>query len=225
MWGRPVCRPNFFDIMNIKNIVFDFGNVIRLYDTDEMLNCFSLSDIEKEIFNEKIFNSPKWADCDRGYGYKDVVFAEEVEEFSENLKNVFYSLVARYDFEIKFMHENAGICELISKLKDRGYCIYLLSNIGLGFHVFRRELPIFRLFDGVLPSCDYGIIKPDKRIFQVLFDKFSLKPEECLFIDDNPTNIKSSIDCNMNAICYNALNESVKELEEYLREKGINIGC
>lgn len=217
--------PRFFDIMCIKNIVFDFGNVIRLYDTDEMLNRFSLSDSEKDIFNEKIFNSPKWTDCDRGYGYKDVVFAEEVGEFSENLRNVFYSLVARYDFEIKFMNENSGIYNLISELKNRGYHVYLLSNIGLGFHVFYREMPIFRLFDGVLPSCDYGVTKPDKRIFQVLFDKFSLKPEECLFVDDNPSNIKSSIDCNMDAICYNALNESIKVLEEHFREKGINIGC
>lgn len=211
--------------MDIKNIVFDFGNVIRIYDTDAMLDRFSLSENEKSIFNEKIFNSPKWLNCDKGYGYRDVVFSKEVGEMPEKLKSVFYALVARYDFELEFMTENDGIFNLISELKENGYSVYLLSNIGLNFHVLCNKIPVFKLFDGFLPSCDYGVAKPDKRIYEALFGKFSLVPAQCLFIDDNVNNVKSSIECGMDAVCYNASNESIDILRKRLCEKGINIGC
>lgn len=209
--------------MAIKNIVFDFGNVIRKYDVEYMLSCFSLDEEEKRLFREKIFDSPLWANSDRGFGYRDVIFADTVSELPCRLRQIFYSLVAGYDFELKFMPEVEGIYEIISLLKSKGYGIYLLSNIGLNIHCIKNKLPVFRFFDGFLTSCDYGLLKPEKGIYEALFDRFGLLPEECLFIDDSPLNVEGSRACSMDAILFNAIDESAEALINKLREKGISI--
>lgn len=208
--------------MSIKNIVFDFGNVIMRYDPDEMLNRFSLTESEKKLFKEKIFDDPKWKDSDRGYGYREILFYDTVKELPERLRRVFYALVARYDFEEKFMTYNEGIDELISSLKNNGYKIYLLSNIGLGFHVFNIRIPVFGLFDGKFATCDYGLIKPQKEVFEAFFERFELCPEECIFIDDSIENVNAGIDAGMTAFTYNAVNENTDSLREKLKIRGIN---
>ena len=37
-------------------------------------------------------------------------------------------------------------------------------------------------------SGDEGVIKPDPRIFRVLLERYRIRPEEAVFIDDNPAN-------------------------------------
>lgn len=210
--------------MAVKNIVFDFGNVIMKYDVDAMLDRFSLSSEEKEFFKEKIFSDEKWRDGDRGYGFRDVLFAETVNEFPVKLRQVFYNLVARYDFELRFMDYNNGIENLISELKQNGYRIYLLSNIGLNFHYFKNKVNVFSLFDGFFASCDYGVLKPEKAVYEEFFRKFLLAPSECLFIDDSIENVNSSRESGMDAFMYNAIFEDVSVLRSRLQDKGILIG-
>ena len=48
------------------------------------------------------------------------------------------------------------------------------------------------LFDGGVASCEVKINKPDPRIYQALLDKYQLKTDECIFIDDRADNIKAA---------------------------------
>lgn len=212
-----------FLLMKTKNIVFDFGNVIAKYDVEAMLDGFSLTEEEKTVFKKKVFDDPKWKDCDRGFGYRDTVFYETQKELPERLRRVFYGLTARYDFEARFMPFNEGIDDVIKELKDNGYKLYLLSNIGLNFHIFNMKMPVFRLFDGLFPSCDYGVIKPEKEVYEAFFRRFFLIPDECLFIDDSPENVDASIKAGMPAVIYNAMTENTASLRKKLYENGIVI--
>lgn len=191
------------------------------YDVDEMLGLFKLSEDDKLMFRSLIFDSPLWKDGDRGYCNRDVIFGEALKKLPEHLREVFYSLVARYDFETEFMPFNEGIDELIKELKNSGYKLYLLSNIGLNFHIMSLKIPVFGIFDGLFPSCDYGVIKPEKKIYELFFERFSLIPEECLFIDDSPENVNASINAGMPAVLYNALYEDADSLKRKLVEREI----
>lgn len=208
--------------MSIKNIVFDFGNVIGIYDPERILERFSLTREEKELFIKEIFEDPLWKEADRGCSYRDVLFYERVKELPERLRSVFFSSVARYDFEDSFMPQKDGIEELISELKNKGYGIYLLSNIGLGFHVLQLKRSVFRLFDGKFATCDCGLLKPEKEVYEAFFEKFSLTAQECLFVDDSAENVKAGINAGMSAFTYNALYEDISCLRKSLREYGIN---
>lgn len=208
--------------MSVKNIVFDFGNVIGIYDPERILERFSLTREEKELFIKEIFEAPLWKAADRGCSYRDVLFYEKIKELPERLRNVFFSLVARYDFEAAFMPQADGIEELIRELKSEGYGIYLLSNIGLGFHVLRLKRSVFSFFDGTFATCDCGLLKPEKEVYEAFFERFSLTPSECLFIDDSTENVKAGINAGMSAFTYNALYEDIACLRKRLREYGIN---
>lgn len=209
--------------MKTENIVFDIGNVLMKYDPFAMLERFSLTAEEKQLFIEKIFHSPLWLDADRGCGYRDVLFYEEVKKLPLNLRSVFYALCAKYDFESGNMPVNEGVEDLLCELKNNGYKLYIISNMGLNFHVFSIKMPLFSYFDGTVVSCDHSVIKPDRKIFDIFFDKFSLDPASCLFIDDTCVNVEASEKAGMPAICYNALKQNVCELRELLAERGVRI--
>lgn len=45
------------------------------------------------------------------------------------------------------------------------------------------------LFDGGVASCEVKVNKPDPRIYQALLDKYRLRADECIFIDDRAENL------------------------------------
>ena len=63
-------------------------------------------------------------------------------------------------------------------------------------------IPATDCFDGMLFSAEVKCIKPQKEMYQHLFDRFGLKPEECFFIDDLPSNIEGGRACGMDGYCF-----------------------
>jgi putative hydrolase of the HAD superfamily len=50
----------------------------------------------------------------------------------------------------------------------------------------------FKYFDGGVISAEAKASKPDKKIYEILSEKYNLVPEECLFIDDLEVNVKAA---------------------------------
>ena len=50
----------------IKNIVFDLGNVILRYDPEAMLLRYTSDPQEIDLCVKTVFGSPQWQACDRG---------------------------------------------------------------------------------------------------------------------------------------------------------------
>lgn len=57
-------------------------------------------------------------------------------------------------------------------------------------------------------------MKPDEEIFHRLFQKFSLKPAECFFVDDMEENVLSGKKCGMEGFVFGS--DRVEELEGIL---------
>lgn len=87
-----------------------------------------------------------------------------------------------------------GTQEMLKALKAAGKEIYLLSNAQRIFTAYEMHvLDIAQYFDGILISSDYKTKKPDKRFFDILLDKYGMKPEETLFIgNDSRSDIKGA---------------------------------
>ena len=64
-----------------------------------------------------------------------------------------------------------------------------------------------------------GMIKPDADIYQCLFDKYNLNPEECVFIDDRLENIEGGRKLGMEGIAFTDYETGKKKLERMLSEK------
>ena len=85
-----------------------------------------------------------------------------------------------------------ALAELTDRLLEAGYRVYLLSNAGWDVSRNRHIIPRIERFHGVIFSVEEGIIKPNPELYRRLTDRFGLVPEECLFIDDNPDNIRGA---------------------------------
>lgn len=55
------------------------------------------------------------------------------------------------------------------------------------------KIMIFLIVKGIVISAHEHIKKSDEKIFNILLDRYSLKAEECLFIDDDDTGKSDSV--------------------------------
>ena len=77
----------------------------------------------------------------------------------------------------------------------------------------KKEMPFLKYMDGTVFSCDVKQLKPEADIYQTLLDKFGLKAEECVFIDDRPVNCEGAQKAGIHTICFKSFKQAAAELE------------
>ena len=95
-----------------------------------------------------------------------------------------------------------GVGEVIRRLKDEGYRLYILSNVCGHYDVMRRNIPHIERFDGEFISSDWRLLKPDPEIFRTFCLHFGLNPAQCFFIDDQPANVFGALRAGMRGMVY-----------------------
>ncbi len=172
----------------IKNIIFDLGNVIVQNPNIDTVKEFFKEEKDAINFHEYIFKSEFWKLMDLGK-MNNLEIANTIKE--EKVVDV-----TNYDEVEKFMlnwftkcNVNYRTMEIGKKLKQKGYNIYILSNMSKAtFEYFSKKYQFFAMVDGAIVSAYEGIKKTDSKIFELLLKKYSLNAEECLLIDDDDTN-------------------------------------
>ncbi|MBR5317777.1 MAG: HAD-IA family hydrolase, partial [Lachnospiraceae bacterium] len=104
----------------------------------------------------------------------------------------------------------------IKAMKKAGYGVYILSNYGSWTYEKTKEvaLDFLEKVDGAIFSYEVKQIKPSAAIFQALCEKYSLKPEECVFLDDLPANIEGAKNFGMQGIVFKGLFDALEELKK-----------
>lgn len=198
----------------IKNIIFDLGNVILKDTPSVVLENLKISDEIYKIIKCKFFDN--WNKLDLGK-----------ETLKEHLDNC--GIDFTIDDEIrevllnyyKYRPFNNEVIELMNNLKSNMYNIFILSNNNKEAYNYLVKLLIFEAVDGWIVSCDYNIIKPDKKIYIKLFENFNIKPEESFFIDDKAENIKVAEQLGMKGFVLDWKNQGIYELVGSLKENDI----
>lgn len=93
---------------------------------------------------------------------------------------------------IELQEEVMPTIELVNELKARGYKLYVLSNMSKEYIDYLRTFPVFDNFDEQIVSCEVGIGKPDRRIYEHLLAHCNLDPAETIFIDDRKDNVDAA---------------------------------
>jgi 2-haloacid dehalogenase len=108
--------------------------------------------------------------------------------------------------------------EILRSLKEAGVPIYALTNMERETYPARRERYDFlRWFDGTVVSGFEGVAKPDRRVFELLLDRFDLTPETTLLVDDSPKNVAAARAAGMQAIEF----ETPAQLRQSLEQAGL----
>jgi putative hydrolase of the HAD superfamily len=88
---------------------------------------------------------------------------------------------------------------LLPELKKQGFRLYYLSNFPIDiFEEVKNGYFFFRYFDGGIISAEVNHSKPSRRIYEILIERYSLVPEECLYIDDLEPNVAGAEAVGMN---------------------------
>jgi 2-haloacid dehalogenase len=176
--------------INIKAIVFDYGNVLLEWNPRYVYQRFFPDDPEgmEEFLKEIDFM--EWnAQQDKGR-----TFAEGVAALSKQFPHHAHLIQAYHDHWVDSIGEAYWeTVDLMRQLKEKGYPIYGLSNWSAEtFPSMREKYNFFDLFDDMVISGAVGFVKPEPEIFQILLDKIDRPAEECLFIDDALPNIQQA---------------------------------
>ncbi len=191
----------------IKNIIFDIGNVILKFNRDFLLSHFYQGD-EYELLKEKLFFD--WEKLD-----EDLL---TLEQYKHNVLNsppphLHGPAVAVLDNWEYFMRYSEGIIPLIQDLKNQGYKLYVLSNMTRHFIAREYKFPIFTYFDGIVYSAPIKMVKPNPEIYEFILKKYSLMPEECLFIDDIEKNLATAARFNIKTFLFK---DNVNDLKDFI---------
>lgn len=199
----------------IRNVIFDIGNVLVDFRWRELMQELHLSEQPQDRFEISVFGSCWWHDLDHGtIDETEAVkkLREDNAEFTDAFDKVWENrdkLVKPYDYSVPW----------IRSLKERGYHVYLLSNYPrdiFTLHAGNGSFPFLDYVDGKVVSGFVQMIKPDADIYKCLMDKYTLKPEECIFIDDREENIQGAINVGMQGIVFQNYRQASSELDHKL---------
>ena len=199
----------------IKNIIFDMGKVLIDFDRNYFLDCFDVQGQDRDILMKEVFYSVEWAMMDRGTLDEKDAYERVIKNIPERLHSKAYDCLFNWDKVVKPIE---GMWEYVKELKDRGYGIYLLSNASHRcLNEYFETFEVSKYFDGKAVSAFINRVKPEKDIFEYLINKYNLKKEECVFIDDAIQNVDGAIFNGIEALVfYGDTNELKTKLESLL---------
>ena len=194
------------------------GNVLLDFNPEEFFNRVGVKDNkDKQLLNKEIYQSIEWAKMDRGLLTEDQATKIIEQRVPDNLKQYVHDLVCDWADPIIPI---VGAKQLIQELKENGYKIYLLSNTSYNYTKFFKEIPGSEYFDGKVVSCELKMIKPELGIYNHLLDKYSLKAEETVFIDNSHSNVEAAMCLGIKGIVFHG---DYKEVRDKLIQLGVNV--
>jgi 2-haloacid dehalogenase len=111
-----------------------------------------------------------------------------------------------------------GTVEILRELVAGGVPCYALTNMEAETFPLRRDRYDFMSwFAGTVVSSHERVAKPDPEIFHRLLDRFGLRAETTLLIDDSQRNVDAARELGMPAIRF----ESAAQVRRYMERSGL----
>lgn len=174
--------------MKIKNIIFDFGGVLMDWNPRYFFKDYFNDNEKMEYFLQNIAQDEWNVEQDRGRSLAEGTEIQ-VKKFPEWEKEI----RAFYDnWTVMLKSEIPQNVEVLRKLKNTDYHLFGLTNWSEETFPYALEnYDFFQIFEGkIVVSGTEKLIKPDPEIWHVLLERYNIKADESVFIDDNTKNIE-----------------------------------
>jgi len=184
-------------MQNIKNIIFDYGNVIFNIDFNQVQQAWKNLGINNadEFYGHRQ-QDPVFNLLERGE-ISNAAFRDRIRELAQKTDLTDQQIDDAWN--AIFVGIPAGNHELLLKLKTK-YRTFLLSNINAIHYDYVHEylksefgIPNNdQFFEKTYYSHLTGKRKPEAAIFEQVLNENSLVPAETLFIDDSPQHLETA---------------------------------
>ncbi|MEA2999106.1 MAG: 2-haloacid dehalogenase [Sphingomonadales bacterium] len=171
-------------------VIFDVGNVLYGWDPEAFLARQIPQDEKRLAFIEAV-DLWSWHDgLDAGRP-----FDEAAAELSEKFPDYAAYLSAWGErFGETITEPVPGVHAIVEELDRRGIPLFAITNFSADFwKPFRaKEDAFLRRFRGIVVSGEEKLLKPDPALYYRALDRFRLKPEQALFVDDRKINVEGA---------------------------------
>lgn len=92
----------------------------------------------------------------------------------------------------------------VAAVRAIGIKVGILTNDLEAFHGpgWKEQLGFFRMLDALTDCSRTGVLKPDPRAYAQALADFGVKPDEVLFVDDQPLNVEGARQCGIETIYF-----------------------
>lgn len=200
----------------VNTVIFDIGNVLAKFSWEEIYkNIFTEDELETAV-KLTVGDQASWNTIDQGLISFDEYIDNVGDKAPEIKEKIRFAIIKTFEKIAPFEHSE----EWVKDLKQRGYKIYILSNYGdLPFQLSKERYTFLNYTDGQIISYAVKMIKPNRDIFECLFEKFGVEPTQAVFIDDNEQNIIAAKELGLKTVWFKDIHPAKIELEEILSMK------
>ncbi len=190
----------------IRAVIFDMGGVMVKNKSEAVFSRLA----------EKLGVDPASLDDLRKENYREMLIGEKSSrQFAEMISrrfNLSADVIGEWKKSyLEVMPVNEDLAEMTGSLK-RIYKVAIISNVPDLHADINKKRGVFSHFEPALISCDVGMAKPDRGIFELALEKLDMKAEECIFIDDREKFLKTPEEMGFRTIHFRSNGQLKKDL-------------
>ena len=195
----------------IRTVIFDIGNVLAGFAWHEYYEKLGFDAAMADRLGRATVLSGDWNEYDRGCMSDEAIvslFVENDPEIEAEIRQAVSSITG-------IMTHYGYAVDWVKELKRKGYRVLVLSNIS------RKILQECWLALDFLPYMDGGslsfqdkVLKPRPEIYHLILDRYHLKAEECVFLDDMQMNVEAAKRLGIHGICFENQAQAMEELKK-----------
>ena len=201
----------------IETIIFDLGGVLINWNPKRLFRKIFEEEAEMDKFLAEVCTMDWNEQQDAGRSIK-----EATEELIQKFPNYTEQITAYYGrWEEMLGGAIDGTVSILKQLKQQEQLgIYALTNWSAEtFPIALERFDFLQLFEGILVSGEEKLKKPDPKIYQLILDRYNLKAEASVFIDDNLRNVQAAAKLGIDAIHF----QGPESLENELSKRNLLI--
>ncbi len=198
----------------VRNVVFDLGNVLLDFNSDEIIADHVKDEKLHQQISENIFNSKEWILLDRG----EITAKEATNRFIKRMpdkEKLVREIMDNWKLYLTPIQANV---EVLNNIAQKPINLYVLSNFHKeAFEEVYKKYDFFNHFDGMIISYREKTVKPEREIYEKLINRYNLKPDSTLFIDDSEKNIEAAKKLGFKTIHFNDNIKLSSSITDYIR--------
>lgn len=202
----------------MKNIFFDFGRTIVEHPEDgagiSIVKSFGIEDeADAALVRDVLFSIGKYAGLmDEGAMTRD----EYKEKLRQDLPEHLHTAALRAaDYNIGLLPMIDGMENLLKRLKNDGFRLYITSNMDEYHAKQMRSLELAKYFHDMIFSAEIKVGKPHREFFHIACKNFGVKAEDCLFVDDLADNVLAAEQCGIKGFVFRG---NARDAEKFIYE-------
>ncbi len=196
-----------FMALKIKGIIFDYGNVLcEPQEPGEVQAMADALGMELERFKEKY-----WRDR-RPYDRADLDAVEYWNRIAgRELAAGEIDRVIELD-NVGWLHRRERTLAWVNAAREMGLRTGLLSNLPASLRDALEQVDWLPQFDVRTYSCTIRRIKPEPEIYEDCLGGLGLKPEQVVFLDDRPENVRGADEVGIHGMLFESAEQAASEL-------------